>query len=66
MRDEILNAMDKGEVTIAVLADFNEAFDTVNYPTLYKKTTPTEHTQKSLKVNFQLPHRKASICSNRR
>ena len=44
MRDEILNAMDKGEVTIAVLADFNKAFDTVDYPTLYKKTIYTNWT----------------------
>ena len=31
MRDVILNAMNKGEVTLSILADFSRAFDTVDY-----------------------------------
>ena len=36
MRD-ILNAMNKGEVTLSILADFSKAFDTVDYTVLIKK-----------------------------
>ena len=31
--DDILKAMKRGEVTIAVMADFSKAFDTVAYET---------------------------------
>ena len=34
MRDDIIHAMKSGEVTLAVLADFSKAFDTVDYKTL--------------------------------
>ena len=37
MRDAILNAMNKGEVTLSILADFSKAFDTVDYTVLIKK-----------------------------
>ena len=37
MRDDILQAMQRGEVTMAVLADFSKAFDTVAYETVLKK-----------------------------
>ncbi len=37
MRDDIHRAMKRGEVTIAVLADFSKAFDTVSYPTILRK-----------------------------
>ena len=33
IRDDILKAMKRGEVTIAVMADFSKAFDTVAYET---------------------------------
>ena len=36
MRD-ILNAMNKGEVTLSILADFSKAFDAVDYTVLIKK-----------------------------
>ena len=29
IRDDILNAMNRGEVTIAIMEDFSKAFDTV-------------------------------------
>lgn len=34
MRDDIIHAMSKGEVTMAILADFSKAFDTVAYETV--------------------------------
>ena len=37
MRDDILNAMNKGEVTLSILADFSKAFDTVDYTVIIKK-----------------------------
>ena len=37
IRDDILNALDRGEVTIAVMTDFSKAFDTVDYFTLIRK-----------------------------
>jgi len=37
MRDHILQAMQRGEVTMAVLADYSKAFDTVAYETVLKK-----------------------------
>ena len=50
MRDDILNAMDKGEVTIAVLTDFSKAFDTVDYPTLLKKLHALNMSKNTLKL----------------
>ena len=37
MKDDILCGMKKGEVTMAVLADFSKAFDTVDYGILLTK-----------------------------
>ena len=37
MRDDILQAMQRGEVTMAVLADYSKAFDTVTNDTVLKK-----------------------------
>ena len=37
IRDDLLRAMKKGEVTLMVLADFSKAFDTVQYRTLILK-----------------------------
>ena len=37
IRDDILNALDRGEVTIAVITDFSKAFDTVDYFSLMRK-----------------------------
>ena len=36
MRD-ILNAMNKGEVTLSILADFSKAFGTIDFTVLIKK-----------------------------
>ena len=37
MKDMIMQAMGKGEVTLMVLADFSKAFDTIDYKTLIYK-----------------------------
>ena len=37
VKDDMLNAMNKGEVTLSILADFSKAFDTVDYTVLIKK-----------------------------
>ena len=37
MKEHITCAMKRGEVTLAVLADFSKAFDTVTYETVLKK-----------------------------
>ena len=37
MRDDILRAMQRGEVTMAVLADYFKAFDTVAFETVLRK-----------------------------
>ena len=37
IRDEIIRAMKKGEVTLIACADFSKAFDTVEYATVFKK-----------------------------
>ena len=37
MRDDILNSMTKGEVTLSILADLSKAFDTVDCTVLIKK-----------------------------
>ena len=37
IRDDILNALDRGEVTIAVMTDFSKAFDAADYFTLTRK-----------------------------
>ena len=37
IRDDLIRAMKKGEVTLMVMADFSKAFDTVHYGTLLTK-----------------------------
>ena len=37
LRDDILRAMDKGEITIGVFADYSKAFDTIDYECLIRK-----------------------------
>ena len=37
IRDDILKAMNRGEVTIAIMEDFSKAFDTVVYETFLCK-----------------------------
>lgn len=37
IRDDILRAMSRGEITLSVMADYSKAFDTVDYETLIRK-----------------------------
>ena len=50
LRDDILTAMKKGEVTIAVMADFSKAFDTVAYQTVLSKLHRLRFSKASLKL----------------
>ena len=36
-KNDILKAMNRGEITLAVLVDFSKAFDTVDFEILMKK-----------------------------
>ena len=49
IRDDILRAMKRGEVTVAVLADFLKAFDTVVYQTVLSKLHRLGFSKTSLK-----------------
>ena len=51
MRDDILNAMNKCEVTLPILADFSKAFDTVDYTVLIKKLSKLNMSPKFLHHN---------------
>lgn len=37
LKDDSVKAMNKSEVTLAVMADFSKAFDTVNYDTMIQR-----------------------------
>ena len=37
IKNDILKAMNRGEITLAVLADFSKAIDTVDFETLIRK-----------------------------
>ena len=50
IRDDILNNLEKGEVTVAVLTDYSKAFDTVDYPTLVKKLHSLNFSKNVLKL----------------
>lgn len=39
LKDDIVKAMNKSEITLAVMADFSKAFDTINYDTIIRKTS---------------------------
>ena len=49
MRDDIRKAMDKGEVTLMVMADFSKAFDTICFRTTWLKLHKLGFTKPSLK-----------------
>ena len=52
MRDDILNAMNKGEVTLSILADFSKASDTVDYTVLIKKLSKLNMSPEFLHLIF--------------
>ena len=49
IRDDILKAMKRGEVTLAVMADFSKAFDTVAYETILSKLHQVGFSKSSLR-----------------
>eukprot|EP00111_Clytia_hemisphaerica_P012122 TCONS_00035606-protein len=50
IKNDILKAMHHGEITLAVLADFSKAFDTVDFETLIKKLHSLHFSKKSLRI----------------
>ena len=50
IKDDITKAMDRGEVTLAVMADFSKAFDTVDFRTLIEKLHKLNFSKKSLRI----------------
>ena len=59
IKNDIIKAMDRGEVTLAVMADFSKAFDTVDFEILLKKLHDLNLSKSSLKILV-------SYLSNRR
>ena len=58
IKDDITKAMDRGKVTLAVMANFSKAFDTVDFRTLIEKLHMLSFSKKSKKIL-------ASYLSNR-
>ena len=54
IRDDVLRAMKRGEVTLMVLADFSKAFDTIKYKTVLTKLNQLGFSNEYLKwtVNY--------------
>lgn len=58
IKNDILKAMNRGEVTLAVLADFSKAFDTVDFEILLKKLHSLGFSRKSMFIlSNYLSHR---------
>ena len=49
MQDDIRNAMKRGEITLAVIADFSKAFDTVAYKTVLLRLHAQGFSKESLR-----------------
>ena len=50
IKNDILKAMKRGEVTLAVLADFSKAFDTVDFEILMKKLHSLRFSKRTLMI----------------
>ena len=62
IKNDILKAMNRGEVTLAVLADFSKAFDTVDYEILVKKLHSLRFSRLSLyTISSYLSNRKQFV-----
>ena len=53
IRDDIIRAMKRGEVTLMVLADFSKAFDTIKYKTVLEKLSLLGFSKEYLKWTIQ-------------
>ena len=58
IKEDIVKAMNRGEITLAVMADFSKVFDTVDFETLIQKLHQLNLSKSSLKIF-------ASYLSNR-
>ena len=65
IKNDILKAMNRGEVTLAVLADFSKAFDTVDFETLMKKLHSLRFSKSTLLIlSSYLSNRKQYVQIN--
>ena len=53
IRDDIIRAIKRGEVTLMVLADFSKAFDTIKYKTVLEKLILLGFSKEYLKWTIQ-------------
>ena len=58
LKDDIINAMNKGEITISVFADYSKAFDTIDFKRLLRKLT-------NLNIDKSFLHWMANYLSDR-
>ena len=58
IKEDIVKVMNRGEITLAVMADFSKVFDTVDFETLIQKLHQLNLSKSSLKIF-------ASYLSNR-
>lgn len=66
MRDDIISAMKRGEVTLAIMADFSKAFDTVAFETVLNTLQKHYFSKSFLKLGHQLLNWSQAIRPNRR
>ena len=50
LRDDIIEAMSKSEVTLSILIDYSKAFDTIDHSTLIEKLKKLNFSNSSLKI----------------
>ena len=65
IKSDILKAMDTGEITLSVMADFSKAFDTVDFETLIRKLHQLNFSKSSLLIlSSYLSNRKQFVQIN--
>ena len=52
MKDDIQEAMNRGEITLSICADFSKAFDTVCYETLFNKLITLKFSRQSIELLY--------------
>ena len=50
LRDDIIKAINQGEITMAIFADYSKAFDTVNYSTILQNLINLGFEKSSVKL----------------
>jgi hypothetical protein len=66
IRDNVIKAMKRGEVTMMVCADYSKAFDTVQFKAVLMKMHGMGFSKKFPSMGIELSLRATTICSNRR